>query len=114
MDLSSNFCKRPISVDFEIHHVAKGRKNKTREQERERDKKEEVRHFFVSLNRGSNTLSTKMDYSLANMSKSTRDNIQTLLKALIFATIAGAAISARLFSVVRYLPDPFSHNPPNC
>jgi len=39
---------------------------------------------------------------VTKMSKGTLDNIQALLKVLILATIAGAAISSRLFSVIRY------------
>jgi hypothetical protein len=43
-----------------------------------------------------------MDYvDVRHMSKQASDNVQTLLKTIILATIAGAAISARLFSVVR-------------
>ena len=43
-----------------------------------------------------------MDYiDITKMSKQTSDNVQALLKTLILATIAGAAISARLFSIVR-------------
>ena len=45
----------------------------------------------------------KMDY-LTKMSPNATDNVQALLKVLILATIAGAAISSRLFSVIRYLP----------
>jgi len=41
---------------------------------------------------------------VTKMSKGTLDNIQALLKVLILATIAGAAISSRLFSVIRYNP----------
>ena len=44
-----------------------------------------------------------MEY-LTKMSPRATDNIQALLKVLILATIAGAAISARLFSVIRYVP----------
>lgn len=39
---------------------------------------------------------------VTKMSKGTLDNVQALLKVLILATIAGAAISSRLFSVIRY------------
>jgi len=45
----------------------------------------------------------KMEY-ITKMPKQTSDNIQALLKVLILATIAGAAISSRLFSVIRYSP----------
>lgn len=41
------------------------------------------------------------------MPKQTSDNIQALLKVLILATIAGAAISSRLFSVIRYISSIF-------
>jgi hypothetical protein len=43
----------------------------------------------------------KMEY-ITKMSKQSQDNIQALLKVSILATIAGAAISSRLFSVIRY------------
>jgi hypothetical protein len=39
---------------------------------------------------------------ITRMSKQSSDNIQSLLKVLILATIAGAAISSRLFSVIRF------------
>jgi hypothetical protein len=42
--------------------------------------------------------------TITRMSKQSSDNIQALLKVLILATIAGAAISSRLFSVIRYPP----------
>jgi dolichyl-diphosphooligosaccharide--protein glycosyltransferase len=41
--------------------------------------------------------------AITRMSKQSSDNIQALLKVLILATIAGAAISSRLFSVIRYV-----------
>jgi hypothetical protein len=44
----------------------------------------------------------KMEY-ITKMSKQSQDNIQALLKVSILATIAGAAVSSRLFSVIRYL-----------
>jgi dolichyl-diphosphooligosaccharide--protein glycosyltransferase len=40
--------------------------------------------------------------AVTKMSKQSSDNIQALLKVLILATIAGAAISSRLFSVIRF------------
>jgi hypothetical protein len=43
----------------------------------------------------------RMEY-ITKMPKQTSDNIQSLLKVLILATIAAAAISSRLFSVIRY------------
>jgi len=46
-------------------------------------------------------IQTKMLEFVTKMSKGTSDNIQALLKVLILATIAGAAISSRLFSVIR-------------
>jgi len=53
----------------------------------------------VSIER---TFPFKMEY-ITKMSKQSQDNIQVLLKVFILATIAGAAISSRLFSVIRYL-----------
>jgi hypothetical protein len=51
----------------------------------------------------------EMEY-ITKMPKQTSDNIQALLKVLILATIAGAAISSRLFSVIRYSPPSSSTN----
>ena len=44
-----------------------------------------------------------MESLLTNMSPQTLDNVLPLLKVVILATIAAAAISARLFSVIRYI-----------
>ena len=56
----------------------------------------------VAVERHLQTRADKMDF-ITKMSKQSQDNIQALLKVAILATIAGAAISSRLFSVIRYL-----------
>ena len=94
-----DFLFEKVTVSIETLHVASIDTKKG-------DHAEEGRLFVVSVATSIEVHSLsveKMEY-ITKMPKQTSDNIQALLKVLILATIAGAAISSRLFSVIRYSP----------